>query len=215
MTVNETFPHLTEALARTNGTRLESDLRRASPHTYRHSKRVEILALRMGCAIPHVPGSTVLKLGFSARLHDIGKIDPAILELVESDRILGEAEKQQINEVHTRQGSAMINGLVAGNEYEALVGTAAYVALHHHDDITALTPPGEPRSEEAEINGLIQAVDIFEAVQAVDRPYRQGQPLVDSPEKAALEVQRQVTVQPFFDFDPVSLMNMLVQVSRR
>jgi HD-GYP domain-containing protein (c-di-GMP phosphodiesterase class II) len=191
---------------------LITKLEEGSPHTGRHSRAVADLALRVGCSIPGIREAAAVELGFSGMLHDVGKLDPTILGLIQLPRPLTAPEKLRVRE-HTQEGSKMIaERLRHNNSYGGLISTASFVALHHHDDPDALRGMSDSQSERTETTGLIRAIDLFEALQAPDRPYRAG-PAVSSPEEAAAQVMEERAMQPSFGVEAEQLMVTLLQVS--
>jgi HD-GYP domain-containing protein (c-di-GMP phosphodiesterase class II) len=201
-------------MRRTGTDRFTDRLQDASPHTHRHSKAVAEIAMGVG-SLARVPDDIMIQLGLSGHLHDIGKMSPKILGLVEAPRRLTRTELGKVRDVHTTEGHRMITGRVkASTGYQGLLRTAAYVALHHHDSPEEL--PGDQHQQVArDVTGLIHVIDRFEATQSGDRPYQSGP--ATSPETAASRVEAEVDIQPFYGLDPGQVMAAVVssvQVNR-
>lgn len=201
------------ALEATGGDGLLNRLAEASPHTRRHSEAVSSLAMRLGTLlVPDAPKVAIL-LGFTGVLHDVGKVNPEIIDLIEAARPLSAHERLKAKEVHTEEGGRMIEGLAAQNGHDELIASASYVARHHHSRPGALLDGVYGgRSMEIMITSAIHVIDQFEAVQAGDRPYRRN--LVQSPEEAANWVTDRVKMIPFFGVAPDRFMAALIDAAR-
>gem|GEM_PF-6710452 len=207
---------LGRALDKTGGYALLGELKEVSPHTARHSWEVARLAIGVGSSMPDLAEDAVLSLGFSGALHDVGKMNPGILKLIETPRKLDDEEARRVREVHTREGSVMIaSGLKADYGHKDLIVMAAHVALRHHDKPSAQREDeGLVNADTAAATDLIHVIDMFEAAQATDRPYM-DRPLTSSPEEAASWLLGSNEVRPFHGIEPDTVMAMLVDTAKR
>lgn len=206
--VNTTVQDLLE---RTGGRALTRQLYNKSPTSERHSMGVSGLAVRLAAKLPGIDEEVAVQLGLSGALHDVGKSHPSIVGLVNSPERLPSEEVDRIRVVHTRDGALRIAELMERQvDYSDLLGTAAYVALHHHDRPETL--PGSPNSRpvKPQLAGLIHIIDQFEAMQSRDRPYNTDP--VESPEAAVAIIAETVQVQPFFGIPPETVLCELASI---
>lgn len=141
------------------------DLKAYNDYTFYHSVNVAVLSVLMGVALNY-SYSALLRLGFGAILHDIGKVFVPNDVLNKPGR-LTDAEMEEIKK-HPKSG------------YDYLVSHAAfpsesYIAvLQHQERFNGTGYPYGLRGRQISRNGKIVAVaDVYDAMTS-DRPYRKG-----------------------------------------
>lgn len=152
-----------------NAAPLLEKLGERSPHTLAHSKRLADVALRLGVHVNYA---------FAALMHDNGKIDAEVLSLIESSRTLTPEEKEVVQR-HTAYGGQNIWDLNASPETTEMLDIARFVANHHHDKPSELARMAAEFPElrhNIEATQFVQLLDVYDAMQDPNRPYRDPAP---------------------------------------
>jgi putative nucleotidyltransferase with HDIG domain len=132
------------------------------PYTWEHSRRVEVMTIRLGVQVGF-PAEKLILLGKAAFLHDIGKV--AIPDAIVNKPTRLTEDEFRIIQQHTVLGHALIQPL----GLDEIIGNAI---LYHHENFDGSGYPmglsGEAIPWEARI---IRLVDFHDALIS-PRPYR-------------------------------------------
>ena len=136
------------------------DLR--DPSTYRHSQRVADLSRQIARHMK-LNEEQVELIGFSARLHDLGKIGMSNTLLFKPGAFTDE-EQEEFRQ-HPAIGASMVAGFILFSEGCDLI-------LHHHEAWDGSGYPDGLKGDEISIGSqIISLADAYEAMTA-NRPYR-------------------------------------------
>lgn len=172
------------ALERTGGVRLLDSLGEVSVSDREHCERSGDITMHV---VAEMGGhqDRIVEAGYAASLHDVGKVDPKVQELITLARDLEPQEKEKIRQRHTTLGASMIRALEVDAEDVDLRDTASSVALyHHHTPRDFLSLVAVPRVNTIR---MIQIIEQFDAMQDDTRPYHFPEPLSSDEALAAIE----------------------------
>jgi HD-GYP domain-containing protein (c-di-GMP phosphodiesterase class II) len=141
-----------------------------APEIHSHLMRVGIMAglvaLQMG-----YPMEEAKRIGWGARLHDAGKLDDSVLELVKKQAKLTDEERKVVQK-HPELGAGILEAQKDLNP--EVQWTAMTVALRHHEKIDGTGYPmglkGNRIPVEARITSVVDYLDAL----LENRPYRKA-----------------------------------------
>jgi response regulator RpfG family c-di-GMP phosphodiesterase len=133
----------------------------------------------------------IIMAGFDGVLHDVGKVDVSIRDMIRAPRALFPWEKLTIARRHTALGASLISALNVEREDEALPREASVAAFFHHhppEQLAGLYPVGVR---------IVQIADQFDAMQDSGRPYlTEG---VFTADEAAAEIRNDLEAADVYD----------------
>lgn len=139
------------------------DLKSYDNYTFSHSVNVTILSLCIG-TLTSMNRNTLVKLGMSAMLHDIGKIFIP-KEILNKNGSLTKEEFEKVK-AHPYKGYQLLKGNDAFPIYSSIG------VLHHHEKYDGTGYPSQLKGSEISLFGRVIAVaDVYDALTS-DRPYR-------------------------------------------
>lgn len=150
--------------------RLLATIREKDPAIHSHLMRVGLMAgliaWRMGMTMEYAE-----RAAWGARIHDIGKREDAILEVVNKQGKLT-PEERLIMERHTTAGAEIVEADLGLDILSRRVG--ARVARSHHETLDGTGYPRKLKDDEIALDARIVSVaDFFDALME-NRPYRKG-----------------------------------------
>jgi HD-GYP domain-containing protein (c-di-GMP phosphodiesterase class II) len=137
---------------------------------YYHMVRVGLMAANLALAMG-LPRAYAEDLSQAARLHDVGKLDPAVHAVISKPGKLT-PEERALMEAHPEKGAESL-ALERGRP-ERMWRMAAKIVLHHHEAFDGSGYPDKLRGNAIPLEARITAVaDVFDALME-NRPYRPG-----------------------------------------
>jgi putative nucleotidyltransferase with HDIG domain len=159
-------------------------LERKDRSTERHTRRVALLAVRVGEQL-RLPPATLRHLAVGALLHDIGKLSVPDAVLKKPGPLTD--SEWSLMRTHPEAGAKILDAV-------PFLDRAVDVVLHHHERWDGRGYPGGLEEEGIPLWARIFSVaDTVDAITS-DRPYRQGRPL----EQAV----REIVARSGSQFDP-------------
>jgi putative nucleotidyltransferase with HDIG domain len=135
-----------------------------------HSMRVALLAGAIARQLG-LPEGQARDAAWAARVHDVGKGDPRILELVNSPGKLTEDQRRMVGS-HTTLGAELLKGRSDLGSRSRLLGSE--VALSHHERVDGTGyPRAIPASETSLEARIVHVADFYDALME-RRPYKRG-----------------------------------------
>lgn len=159
----EVYPGF-EYVVEVNATPLLSMLGDVTPHSLDHSMRVGSYVNRL-CGFLELPEDQTKKLTIGGYLHDVGKMDPKIAELVDKPGSL-DSEERRIVGSHTTVGKDIIHRFLSGKYPDDLVETCEDLTQHHHDPFPGANDPVR----------LLILSDRYDVITGPRRPYQKDTP---------------------------------------
>jgi len=187
------IPEVLQGVESLGATQHLSYLGEVSPDSYRHSLAVGNLVLG-ACDYYGVGSKDTYTAGVAAVLHDIGKANPEVVGLVNSEHELTDNERQ-IVAGHTFSGQVLLCGLYSQAKrtgLKELLIQAEHTAGYHHTPINEI---------DNDITTLVTLADRAEATSGPLRPYQRTR-LALKPHELLSVAEREVSV---FDQDPLEL----------
>ncbi|HEX5744117.1 MAG TPA: HD domain-containing protein [Candidatus Saccharimonadales bacterium] len=158
---------LAGALERTGAADLLDMLGEISLSDRRHCERVGQMTMFVAAQAGCQP-DTAIRAGFAGSMHDVGKVDPSVQELITSAAPLTAVERIQVNYRHTSYGALLISAIgFEGEDGESVREAVKAARYHHHPARDLITLP-----EPTPITRMVQVADRFDAMQDGSRPYR-------------------------------------------
>ncbi len=158
------LPQVLQGVESLGATQYLSYLEEVSPESYRHSLAVGSLVLS-ACNEYKINSKSAYSAGVAAVLHDIGKAEPNIVDLVNSDQILSDEERKVVAG-HTFHGQVLLCNIFKQAKragLKDLLIQAEYTAGYHHTPINEVTD---------DITALVTLADRTEATSGVKRSYQ-------------------------------------------